>query len=512
MLDVAVAGNIFASPSAPQILAGIRALESPQGTLLITKNYTGDKLNFGLAAEQAKAEGRDVRVVFVGDDVSIKNNQLVGRRGLAGTIFVHKTAGAAAAQGMSLTEVTRIAQKTADSLATVAMSLDRCNVPQREGQDSECLSPGIVEYGMGIHNEPGAERAKIAPLEDMVAKLLTMLLEGLNGCTDCAAAVMVNNLGGLSVLELHIVADEILRQLSLTAIEIHRVFIGSYVTALDGPGVSLTLLKLDSELEKLIDAPTAVNAWPKSVSGYSKEGLDQQIVPDQGVAAIQPSGLPKLPFSRKLLISILLGVALQVKADEPLITKYDTIAGDGDCGETLMAGANGKLALLIYGQNTSSDDFDLAVAFREIASVIQETMGGTSGAIYAIFLNAVSTALENFAGPANRPPYSRVLADALAQGLGELCTYTSAKQGSRTIMDALIPFVKTLHQNPHDLRAAISAARTGAEGTRRMEAKLGRASYVTKEQFDSLKDGVPDPGAIGVVSVLEGIEAGLVVK
>lgn len=147
----------------------------------------------------------------------------------------------------------------------------------------------------GIHNEPGAERAKIASLQDTVAKLLRMLLETGNDYTDCGSAVMINNLGGLSVLELHIVADEILRQLSLTATKIRRVFIGSFVTALDGPGVSLTVLKLDSELEALIDAPTTVNAWPKSVSGYSKEGLDEQIVPDQGVVATHLSGLPKLP-------------------------------------------------------------------------------------------------------------------------------------------------------------------------------------------------------------------------
>lgn len=139
-------------------------------------------------------------------------------------------------------------------------------------------------------------------------------------------------------------------------------------------------------------------------------------------------------------------------------------------------------------------------------------MGGTSGAIYAIFLNAMSTALEKSAAATDRLPYPKLLADALAQSLGELCTYTSARQGSRTIMDALIPFVKTLHQDPHDLAAAISAARAGAEQTRRMDAKLGRASYVTKEQFESVKDGVPDPGAMGVVSVLEGIEAGLLVK
>lgn len=147
----------------------------------------------------------------------------------------------------------------------------------------------------GIHNEPGAERAKIASLENTVERLLIMILGGRNDYTDRGVAVMINNLGGLSVLELHVVADEILRQLSLTATQIRRVFIGSYVTALDGPGVSLTILKLDSELEALIDAPTAVNAWPKSVSGYSKEELKEQIVSGEVVVANQPSRPPKLP-------------------------------------------------------------------------------------------------------------------------------------------------------------------------------------------------------------------------
>ncbi|KAI9167921.1 Dihydroxyacetone kinase 2 [Paramyrothecium foliicola] len=507
MLDVAVAGNIFASPSAPQIFAGMQALDSPLGTLLITKNYTGDKLNFGLAAEQAKAQGRDVRIVFVEDDVSIKGNELVGRRGLAGTVFVHKIAGAAAAQGLSLDEVTRVAQKTADSLATVAVSLDRCSVPQREEQDY--LDPDTVEYGMGIHNEPGAERAKITSLQDTVAKLLSIILSDRNDFTDPiegGVAVMINNLGGLSVLELHVVADEVLRQLGRAVPQIRRVFIGAFVTALDGPGVSVTLLKLDSELEALLDAPTTVNAWPKSVSGYSAEGQEQQIVSAQVVNTSQGEATLRLPLPRELLQNVISGVVQRVQEDEPLITKYDTIAGDGDCGTTLLAGAN---ALSGYVKNISSESVDLAVTFRQIASLIQDTMGGTSGAIYAIFFNAVSTALDKSAGPANGLPYSKVFANVLQQGLNELCRYTSAREGSRTIMDALIPFVHNLHENPGEFQAAIAAARTGAEKTRRMDAKLGRASYVTKEQLNSIKDGVPDPGALGVVSILEGIETGL---
>jgi dihydroxyacetone kinase len=148
-----------------------------------------------------------------------------------------------------------------------------------------------------------------------------------------------------------------------------------------------------------------------------------------------------------------------------------------------------------------------------MASLIQETMGGTSGAIYAIFFNAVSNSLGKSAARAGSSQqdvtHSILVAEALQQGLSELCRYTSARVGSRTIMDALIPFVETLHEKPGDLRAAVAAASAGAEKTRRMEAKLGRASYVAKEQLSLEEDGIPDPGALGVVSVLEGVMAGL---
>ncbi|RYP88153.1 hypothetical protein DL769_000345 [Monosporascus sp. CRB-8-3] len=239
MLDVAVAGNILASSSAPQILSAIQAIEAPLGALLVVKNYTGDKLNFGLAAEKAKAQGRQIQVVLVDDDVSIMGNVLVGRRGLAGVVFVHKIAGAAASSG--------------------------CNMPQREEQ--ERLAADVVEYSMDIHNEPGAETCRVMSIQDTGAKLIDILLPGgVQGSRfqGGAVAVMINNLGGLSLLELQVIADEILQQLSDRVVAISRVFIGTPVTALDGPGVSVTLLKLDDELQTFLDAPTAVNAWPKT--------------------------------------------------------------------------------------------------------------------------------------------------------------------------------------------------------------------------------------------------------
>jgi dihydroxyacetone kinase len=215
---------------------------------------------------------------------------------------------------LSLDEVSRLAQKAADSLATVAVSLDRCSVPQRE--DQEGLDPDAVEYGMGIHNEPGAERGKISSLEETVAKLLSILLPDHDDRSATfrsgEVAVMINNLGGLSVLELQIVADEILTQLGSLMPNIRRVFIGTFVTALDGPGVSVTLLGLDPELQALLDAPTSVNAWPKSASGYSRTELEQQIVPapvraprvaENGVAPKLPRRSQGLSSRRKTMLT-----------------------------------------------------------------------------------------------------------------------------------------------------------------------------------------------------------------
>lgn len=171
---------------------------------------------------------------------------------------------------------------------------------------------------------------------------------------------------------------------------------------------------------------------------------------------------------------------------------------------------NSRAALAAYATEISSETVDLALTFRQIASLIQNTMGGTSGAIYAIFFNAVSTYLDKSTGGGGC--YSTVMAAALQSGLTELCKYTSARVGSRTLMDALIPAVAALHKDDaQDLQAAVAAARRGAESTRRMDAKLGRASYVAKEQLSSeTGGGVPDPGALGVVSILEGVAAGLV--
>lgn len=344
---------------------------------MIVKNYTGDKLNFGLAAEKAKAEGQKVEMVIVGDDISVEGNSLVGQRGLAGTVFCHKIAGAKAAQGYvhlihwptrdsshshraSLDQVAAATRKAASQMATVAASLDRCSVPGRSNQ--EALPHNQLEFGMGIHNEPGVKREEIPGLEVTVEKALSMMFTPKANMWQPRkgqrVALMVNNLGGLSVLELGVIADEVVKQLIVRDIQIKRSLVGTFVTSLDGPGFSVTLLSLDDELTELLDAPTTAPAWPRSIHGWATDAESiskrETIVTTAKVNSRETGVKGKsnnkyacqheayqqaVPTS---LVKVLVqSVARTTARDEPKITEYDTLAGDGDCGETLLNGVNG---------------------------------------------------------------------------------------------------------------------------------------------------------------------------
>lgn len=191
--------------------------------------------------------------------------------------------------------------------------------------------------------------------------------------------------------------------------------------------------------------------------------------------------------------------------DEPKITEYDTLAGDGDCGETLLNGVNG---LVKEFQKDDADDLDIGQIFRRTATTAERSMGGTSGAIYAIFLNAVANSLTDLASSPDHGGASALIRTALQGGLDELCRYTPARIGHRTLMDALIPFVSAFQHAGAPLHSAIADARAGAEATRKMAAALGRASYVGQDRFDD-EGGIPDPGALGVVSILRGVEMAL---
>ncbi|KAK6512202.1 hypothetical protein TWF481_001093 [Arthrobotrys musiformis] len=498
MLDVAVAGDIFASPSAAQILVGLKAVDGSEGILMIVKNYTGDKLNFGLAAQKARSEDQEISVVFVNEDASLNAESLVGRRGLAGTVFVHKIAGAAASRGLKLPEVTRVAQKTANSVTTVGVSLDRCSVPGRSGQEG--LGAAELEYGMGIHNEPGVLRANLTDLSSVVSKVLSYLLSDSSPVTfgkNDNIAVMVNNLGGLSVLELSVIAEEVFKWLSNAPqkLEIARKYVGTLMTSLDGPGFSVTLLKLDEEILSYLDDPTEVQAWPKQFENTEDTPAESRITqysPPEKAAYQVKSHLVVAPETLTKVSSALLK---KIEAEEPTITKYDTLVGDGDCGTTLLKGV---ASINDAFENGKVDTTDLSTTFESIAEIVESSMGGTSGAIYGIFLNAFVNHLRD---SNEEESLQKILQKSLYGALRDLCTFTLARRGHRTLMDTLIPFVETFKQTG-DLNKAVEDGSRGCEETKKMEAKLGRASYVSAEQVER-DGGVMDPGALGLKCILE---------
>lgn len=254
MLDAAVAGNVFASPSPDRILKGIQEANSGKGVLLVIKNYSGDIMNFQMAQELAEMEGIDVDYVVVKDDVAVPDSTYsTGRRGIAGTVFVHKAAGAKAEMGASLQEVKRVAEKTIANIRSMGMAMSSCVLPG-VGTPSFTLAENEIEIGMGIHGEPGIEKSPVIPAKEVARRMVEPILKDFNEMSG-EVAVMVNGLGATPLMELYILFGEVVELLKNHDITVCRAYVGNFMTALEMSGASLTLLNLDEELKALIDAP-----------------------------------------------------------------------------------------------------------------------------------------------------------------------------------------------------------------------------------------------------------------
>ncbi|MCL2367493.1 MAG: dihydroxyacetone kinase subunit DhaK [Oscillospiraceae bacterium] len=254
MLDAAVAGNMFSSPSPDRIIAGIQEADSGAGVLMVIKNYSGDIMNFEMAADMAEMEDITVKHVVVRDDVAVPDSTYsTGRRGIAGTVFVHKIAGAKAEAGGTLDQVAAVAQKTCDNIRSMGMAMTPCTLPA-VGKPGFQLGENEVEIGMGIHGEPGVERTAVKTAKETAEILLGKILEDYD-FSGSEVALMVNGLGGTPLMELYILNTEVQRVLAERGVTVYKTFVGNYMTAIEMAGCSLTLLKLDNELKTLLDAP-----------------------------------------------------------------------------------------------------------------------------------------------------------------------------------------------------------------------------------------------------------------
>ena len=261
MLDGAVAGEVFTSPTPDQVYEAVKAVNGGKGVLLVIKNYTGDVMNFEMAEEMAGDEGITVDHVVVADDVAVENSTwTTGRRGIAGTVLVHKIAGAAAEAGLSLPEVKRVAEKVIANVRSMGMAVNACTVPAA-GKPSFKLADDEIEIGIGIHGEPGTHREKISDVNGIADKLLAKIFaEGIYSAGD-EVAVLVNGMGGTPLMELLVANKHVREVLDGKGIKVAKTIVGNYMTSLDMEGFSITLLKLDDELKKYLAAPADTPAF-----------------------------------------------------------------------------------------------------------------------------------------------------------------------------------------------------------------------------------------------------------
>lgn len=467
MLTAAVCGDVFASPSVDAVLNAIVAVTGDRGCLLIVKNYTGDRLNFGLAAEKAKRYGLKVEMVIVADDIALPDNKQP--RGIAGTALVHKIAGYAAEQGKSLSEVRDIARQASESVWSLGLAMETCNLPGSSDEDDR-IQHGQVELGLGIHGEPGASTVDSHNSQKLIETLVAPLKAQAG---DDRVAVLINNLGGVSALEMALLTKELAHSALKDQIA-YLIGPAPLVSSLDMKGFSLSLLRLNETFEKAINADVQTVGWQKPVPFAPMK--TQRHNPVYNQLEIEPSENPQV----KTLVS----TAARTLVDlENRLNALDAKVGDGDTGSTFAEGAREIIHLLEQGALPLNNTAQLLQLVGERLATV---MGGSSGVLMSIFFTAAGQAVHD----------DKSLPEALLRGLHQMKHYGGADLGDRTLIDALQPALEALRDSGLD--AAASAAKAGAVKTATMQtAGAGRSSYVNSESLE----GVTDPGAVAIAEV-----------
>ena len=367
MLTAAVCGDVFASPSVDAVLAGILAVTGPAGCLLIVKNYTGDRLNFGLAAERARAFGLKVNMVIVDDDIALPD--LPQSRGVAGTLFVHKIAGAMAESGASLEDITAAAERVIRGTSSIGMSLDTCTVPGSPKEHR--VAPGKAELGLGIHGEAGVQQIDYHNAEQamaaVTAKLAAVMEPG-------SHVVLLNNLGGATELEMSILANDLVKSAIGQQLQL-IVGPAAMMTSLDMRGFSVSVYRLSPEDHAWLSAPCGPSAWPgcKAIKPVRVIELPDGLRPIQPIASEHKATAEFITRCCQILI--------KAEAD---LNALDAKSGDGDTGSTLAGAARALLGAL--DRLPLADHTQL---FRAIGQELSQTMGGSSGVLLAIFFTKV---------------------------------------------------------------------------------------------------------------------------
>ncbi|XP_076246316.1 triokinase/FMN cyclase [Calliopsis andreniformis] len=503
MLTASVTGSIFAAPPAQSISYSIDRVSAHNNTgiLMVIPNYTGDRLNFGIAIEKGRQAGLKVADLVVDEDCSIpdRDQGAAGKRGLTGMLFLIKIAGALAERGLSLEDIFKITQIVLKNMATYAVGLTTCAIPGQPQMFE--LAEDEIECGMGVHGEAGYEKLKLSTSHEVVSFMLKRICDSIPLHSGDSVAVIVNNFGALSQLEQGIVVHDVIYQLRNMNIQPLRVYSGVFMTSLNSAGVHITLLKLPEDDKDMLlgclDDPTNAPRWPGSTYSVPSEHTDR-CFHDEVMKPVECVGLQINSQQQDILKQCLEKACKSIIEKEDVINNLDRGCGDGDCGTTLK-----RLADDIFQNLNCYHLSHPSTLFTELAYAAEKQMGGTSGALYCLLFT--SGAIE-IASAKKEEHWIHIWARVLRSCLNCLIKYGKAKVGDRSMVDVIHAVCESYeHALDKELVEICNAVKVAAwqacEATKNMKPKVGRASYVKQIQY--LQN--VDAGAYGVATWIDTI-------
>lgn len=530
MIDAAVCGDIFASPSQIQVYNAIKLTASKKGTLLVVKNYSGDCMNFNNAAELAKEDidGLKIDAVYVNDDIAVKDSlYTVGRRGVAGTIYVHKIAGAAAEMGKELPEVKAIANKVIDNVRSLGFALTSCTVPAK-GSPTFDIGADELEFGVGIHGEPGRTREKLQSADELAARIVKDLVYDMKAKKGDEIALLINGFGGTPLQELYLFNNSVSNEAEKYGLKIYHTLVGNFMTSIDMAGASVTFLKLDDELKGYLDysadtpalkiggsvsaeaeaCQAAIAALGKALGVSASSIAPVKAAKDAGEVKASKKDEPKAVYKVKGkavvkdvintagMAAIVDKMADIIIANEVHFCEMDSVAGDGDFGMSVAKGFR-----QLKKDWDSRKKGNIGEFLRSCSEIIMEYCGGASGPIWGSAFRAAGKE----AGELEEIGVKELAAimQAAVKGIqvtGERSFGRGAVVGDKTLIDAVVPAADSLTESAkkgekllNAMDKAAKAAVAGAESTKLIAARMGRAGTVGDRSI-----GHPDAGAYGV--------------
>ena len=494
--DGAVLGGMFASPSAEQVYRIAKAAHGGAGVVLGFGNYAGDRLNFGVAAERLINEGIDTRIVYVTDDVASASREEQGkRRGIAGTFTVYKIAAAAAEAGANLDDVERVMRAANAATYSFGVAFHGCTMP---GADKPLFTvdEGHMDFGLGIHGEPGISSAGWMSAKDLASHLVNKVLAERPGEASGRAAVLVNGLGATKYEELFVLYGHVSELLEAEGVVQVSPEVGELVTSLDMAGCSLSVTWLDDELEGYWVAPAETAAFRRGIAVTSEKFTTRRTgaehVAEKVVAEASEESIVAAALVRKAVDAI----DATIEENKEYLGRIDAIAGDGDHGIGMSRGS--KAAAEAANETQGGVETVLSAAGHAFG----DKAGGTSGILWGLLLEGVGKGLGN-----TEAVTARRLADAVQSSATHLQGFSKAQLGDKTMLDALFPFVDTLVDQvdagasaSEAWRSAANVCRTAAEATASLVPKIGRARPLAERSV-----GTPDPGAISLALIVTAI-------